>query len=137
MPRISRTMKVNSDIPTASMADIAFLLLIFFMATTIFKLEEGLPVHLPRAEAGQQVPREKTTHVWVMSAREITINDNLIAMTDIVPILVSRVAEDPTLLVGVNLDQAVPWEIAAEVIEQLKEASALNASFTIERDLGK
>jgi biopolymer transport protein ExbD len=137
MPRISRTMKVNSDIPTASMADIAFLLLIFFMATTIFKLEEGLPVHLPRAEAGQQVPREKTTHVWVMSAREITINDNLIAMTDIVPILVSRVAEDPTLLVGVNIDQAVPWEIAAEVIEQLKEASALNASFTIERDLGK
>ena len=135
--RVKRTTQVKNEVPTSSMADIAFLLLVFFMATTIFKMEEGLPVRLPRAEAGQRVPREKTTHVWVMTAREITINDNLIAMSDIVPILVSRVAEDPTLLVGLNIDQQVPWEIASEVIEQLKEASALNASFTIERDLKK
>ena len=137
MARIKRTLGTNTDIPTASMADIAFLLLIFFMATTIFKMEEGLPVTLPRAEAGQQVPREQTTHVWVMSAREISINDNLIAMSDIVPILAAQVAEQPTLLVGLNIDQSVPWEIAAEVIEQLKEAQALNATFTIERDLGQ
>ena len=137
MARIQRTLGVNNDIPTASMADIAFLLLIFFMATTIFKMEEGLPVRLPRAEAGQQIPREGTAHVWVMSAREITINDNLITMTDIVPILASLVAESPTTLVGLNIDDRVPWEIASEVIEQLKEAQALNTSFTVERDLGK
>lgn len=137
MARIKRTLGTNSAIPTGSMADIAFLLLIFFMATTIFKMEEGLPVTLPRAEAGQQVPREQTSHVWVMNAREITINDNLITMTDIVPILAAQVAEQPTLVVGLNMDQSVPWEIAAEVIEQLKEAQALNASFTIERDLGR
>ena len=39
-------------IPTSSMGDIAFLLLIFFMVTTIFREESGLPVELPRAEAG-------------------------------------------------------------------------------------
>ena len=41
-------------IPTSSMGDIAFLLLIFFMVTTIFREESGLPVELPRAEAGEE-----------------------------------------------------------------------------------
>jgi biopolymer transport protein ExbD len=116
------------------MADIAFLLLIFFMATTIFKMEEGLPVTLPRAEAGQRVPRNKVAHIWVMNAREMTIDDNLITLVDIVPLLRAKLAEDPALIVGLNIDKAVPWEIASEVIEMMKEAQALNASFTTDRE---
>ena len=41
------------------MADIAFLLIVFFMVTTIFKLEEGLAITLPRSTAGEKIPREK------------------------------------------------------------------------------
>jgi biopolymer transport protein ExbD len=134
MAKIKRTMALKNDVPTSSMADIAFLLLIFFMATTIFKMEEGLAVQLPRAEAGQRVPREKITHVWVQSAREMTIDDNLITLVDIVPILRGKLAGDPALITGLNIDQGVPWNIAAEVIEMLKEAQALNASFTTERE---
>ena len=55
--RWKRPVRVEAWIPTASTADIAFLLLIFFMATTIFRMENGLPVTLPRAEAGVPVPR--------------------------------------------------------------------------------
>jgi biopolymer transport protein ExbD len=134
MAKVKRTMGVKNDVPTASMADIAFLLLIFFMATTIFKMEEGLPVQLPRAEAGQRVPRQKITHVWVQNAREMTIDDNLITLVDIVPILRGKLGNDPSLITGLNIDERVPWTIAAEVIEMLKEAQALNASFTTERE---
>jgi biopolymer transport protein ExbD len=116
------------------MADIAFLLLIFFMATTIFKLEEGLPVTLPRAEMGQRVPRNKVAHIWVLNASEMTIDDNLITMVDIVPLLQAKLGDDPALVVGLNIDQSVPFEIAAEVIEMMKEAHALNASFTTDRE---
>lgn len=130
MARIERTMKIKARVPTSSMADIAFLLLIFFMVTTIFKMEEGLPVTFPRAEAGQRVPKQQLAHIWVMGASLITIEDNYISMVDIVPILAAKMSEDPTLVIGLNIDQAVPWEIAAEVIEMMKEASALNASFT-------
>lgn len=130
MARIERTMKIKARVPTSSMADIAFLLLIFFMVTTIFKMEEGLPVTFPRAEAGQRVPKQQLAHIWVMGASLITIEDNYISMVDIVPILAAKMSEDATLVIGLNIDQAVPWEIAAEVIEMMKEASALNASFT-------
>jgi len=117
------------------MADIAFLLLIFFMVTTIFKMEEGLPVILPRAEAGQRVPRQQISHVWVLGD-QITIDDNLLNMVDIVPVLVGKLSDDPALVVGLNVDQGTPWEIAAEVIEMMKEAQALNASFTVDKEAG-
>jgi biopolymer transport protein ExbD len=53
-----RQQKVASKVPTSSMADIAFLLLIFFMTTTIFKMEDGLQITLPRAETAQKQQRE-------------------------------------------------------------------------------
>ena len=134
MGRINRTINIAARVPTSSMADIAFLLLIFFMVTTIFKMEEGLPVTLPRAEAGDRVPRQQISHIWVMSAQEITIEDNLITMVDIVPILAGKLSEDPTLVVGLNVDQRCPWEVAAEVIEMMKEAHALNANFTTDME---
>ena len=134
MGRINRTITIKAKVPTSSMADIAFLLLIFFMVTTIFKMEEGLPVTLPRAEAGQRVPRQQVSHIWVMNSQEITIEDNLITMVDIVPILGGKLGEDPSLVVGLNVDQRCPWEVAAEVIEMMKEAQALNASFTTDME---
>lgn len=136
MAKISRTIGITSKVPTSSMADIAFLLLIFFMVTTIFKMEEGLPVVLPRAEAGQRVPRQQLSHIWVMG-NEMTIEDNLISMVDIVPILAAKLADDPALVVGLNVDQNTPWDIASEVIEMMKEAQALNASFTTDKEKGR
>ena len=132
MAKVNRTIDIKAKVPTSSMADIAFLLLIFFMVTTIFKLEEGLPVTLPRAEAGIRVPRQQVSHIWVMGAGDkgMTIEDNYISMVDIVPILAGKLGDDPTLVVGLNIDQAVSWDIASEVIEMMKEAHALNASFT-------
>ncbi len=136
MGRFSRTLNVEGRVPTSSMADIAFLLLVFFMVTTIFKLEEGLPVKLPKAENGVRVPRNQVTHIWVASANAITIDDNYVTMVDIPPILLAKQQDDPTLVVGLNADQSVPWEIAAEVIEMMKEGQALNASFTNDPEKG-
>ncbi len=44
---IKKKSKVSSDIPTGSMGDIVFLLLIFFMVTTVFNNEMGLQIVLP------------------------------------------------------------------------------------------
>jgi len=132
--RVKRTLNVENKVPTSSMADIAFLLLIFFLATTIFKLEEGLDITLPRAEAGERVVREKVAHIWVAGPGNMTIDDNKITMVDIVPILRLKKAEDAGLIVGLNIDQRVPWEIAGEVIEMMKEALALNTSFTTDKE---
>lgn len=114
------------------MADIVFLLLIFFMATTIFKMENGLEIQLPRAENGVQVPRERVTHVWMNRFGEITIDDRYMSMQTIGPVLANKMRENPQLLVGVNLDAALAYERVDDLLLRLREVNAINVSFTNE-----
>ena len=109
--RFNRTVPVQTLIPTVSMADIAFLLFIFFMSTTIFRLEEGLRITLPRAEMGESVPRERMTHVWIDAAGTVSVDDRRIVMADLVPILRGKVQRNPNLIVGLN-GQAVRFACA-------------------------
>lgn len=100
------------------------------MATTIFKLEDGLEVSLPRAESGIRVPRENVTHVWVDAVRDITIDDAYIQIGDISPILSSKIRENAQLLVGLNMEANLPYQFTDDVLKQFRAANALNVSFT-------
>jgi len=117
-------------IPTSSMGDIVFLLLIFFMVTTIFKLEEGLPISLPRSAAGDKIPREKITHIWIDSAGQISIDDMLIDVVDIEPLVAAKLRENPALIVSFNTDAMTPYQVVDDSMERLKLANALRVSFT-------
>jgi len=117
------------------MADIAFLLLVFFMVTTVLKLEEGLPISIPKAEAAQDIPRDKVMHIWISAAGETMMNDMLIGMNDIEPMVVKRLMENPALIVAFNTDSDCPYRILADVMEQLKRANAVRVSFTAKREL--
>ncbi len=48
--KFNKKTKISSEIPTASMPDIIFMLLVFFMVTTVLKEYSGLPVNLPKAK---------------------------------------------------------------------------------------
>jgi biopolymer transport protein ExbD len=115
------------------MADIAFLLLIFFMATTIFKMEDGLEVTLPRAETAQKQQREKIMHVWVDRAGRISINDRLVGVDEVEGIVKGMLSERPDLVVAFNADDRAPYRVVSGVLEELKDANAVRVSFTSDR----
>jgi biopolymer transport protein ExbD len=127
---LQRKCNTPASIPTASTADIAFLLNMFFMVTTIFKLEEGLPITMPRSTAGEKVPKEKVVHVWVDNDGTISMNDLVISLNDIEPIVARRLEENPMLIVAFNADEKTPYKIMNDVIDRVKLAQALRVSFT-------
>lgn len=135
MAQFGRKAKIEAKIPTSSMADIAFLLLIFFLATTIFKLEEGLVVHLPKAVTGERIPRESVSHIWIDARGRISIDDKFVEMESIEPIMAQKWRENPSLIVGFQTDRNVPYRIVHEAMEQLKRANALSVAFNIEKKL--
>ncbi len=128
--KFHRKANLGESIPTSSMADIAFLLLVFFMVTTIFKLEDGLPIEMPKAEAGQNTPREKITHIWIDRSGNISINDNMIAVEQVEPIVYAKLVANPALVVAFNVDKQTSFRPVELVMDQLKNANATRVSFT-------
>jgi biopolymer transport protein ExbD len=124
---------VKSSVPTSSMADIAFLLLIFFMATTIFKMEDGLEVTLPRAETAQKQQREKIMHIWIDQGGSISINDKIVQVPQIEDILKQMLSERPDLIVAFMADDRAPYRTVSDVMEELKDANAIRVSFTSDK----
>jgi biopolymer transport protein ExbD len=122
--------KVQGRVPTSSMADIAFLLLIFFMTTTIFKMEDGLPVTLPRAETAHKQQREMIMRIWINRVGNISINDKLIAVENIEAVILTMMKEKPNLIVAFNADDRCPYNVVSDVMEELKKANAVRVSFT-------
>jgi biopolymer transport protein ExbD len=128
--KFERTQRMDATIPTSSMADIAFLLLIFFMATTIFKMEDGLPVTLPRAETAQKQEREKIMHIWIDAGGKVSINDKLVSISQVQDILTVMLGERPDLIVAFNADDRAPYGVVSDVMDELKDANAIRVSFT-------
>jgi biopolymer transport protein ExbD len=119
-----RNTKKDTFIPTSSMGDIAFLLLIFFMVTTIFREETGLPVELPRA-----VNRELVSNIYVNRVGQISIDDRLVQVKHVRDIIGTKISDNPQLIVAFKTDNYTDYGVVSDVMEELKEVNAVRVFF--------
>ncbi|MEN3046713.1 MAG: biopolymer transporter ExbD [Candidatus Hydrothermales bacterium] len=79
MPLLKGKFKYEAEIPTASMADIAFLLIIFFMVTTIFSRDRGLKIILPEKseERVVKIKKENLLSIFINPEGKIFFKDEL------------------------------------------------------------
>ncbi len=120
----------GARIPTSSMADIAFLLIVFFMLTTIFKMEQGLAITLPRSTAGEKIPKENVAHIWIDRTGTISVDDLVVSARDVEYLVSAKLRENRGLIVSFNTDENAPYRVVNEAMERLKLANALRVTFT-------
>jgi len=126
----SRKSRVESTIPTASMADIAFLLLIFFMVSTVFKQYTGLKVLLPEAEKTQKIEtRRFITHIWINPAGEIRIDDMDVKLPLVGKVMKNKLQRDPKTIISLRADKRARYGVISDLMEELRKADALRISF--------
>jgi len=131
----ARKSKVEGTIPTASMADIAFLLLIFFMVSTVFKQYTGLKVLLPQAEKTQKIEtRRHITHIWVTPTGEIKIDDMNVKLPLVEKVMKKKLQDDPKAIVSLRADKRARYGVVADLMEELRKADALRVSFGTRRE---
>ena len=118
------------EIPTASMADIAFLLIIFFLVTTSFNQEMGLSLTLPPVSDVEEVRvRQKNiVNIWVNAVGEILLGDEIISLQQIEPEIRRRLNENPLLIVSLKTDRATDYDDFIAVLDQLKKSGASKIS---------
>jgi biopolymer transport protein ExbD len=128
--RFHTSVRAFDRIPMESMADIAFLLLIFYLASAVLRTEAGLEVELPRAQNTMRQPREQITHIWIDAEGRVMINDLYVDYGDIAPTLVRKLRENPNLIIAINSDRRTRYRYMQRVLEEMKKAEAVRVSFT-------
>jgi biopolymer transport protein ExbD len=130
--KIARRSRESALIPSASMSDIAFLLILFFMVTTVFSSEKGLKINLPKAEATQRIRlRSNTTNVWIDKNNTISIDDKIIPNNEMfASVIQGKLVDKPDLVVLLRVDKDARYGLVSDLIEKMKEVKALKLTFS-------
>ncbi|HUG40458.1 MAG TPA: biopolymer transporter ExbD [Longimicrobiales bacterium] len=126
-----RKSKASSEIPSSSLADMAFLLLIFFMVSTTFPQERPRRMPWPEAEATKRLDeqRKDVLHVFVTEGGEIFINDRLIPEEQVSSLIAPLYRENRQLVVSLRADRNTPYAVIYNIQKELQEAGALRLTF--------
>lgn len=137
MAMMRKKSKVSDEVPTSSMADIAFLLLVFFLVTTVFPRDKGLPVVLPEAQEQVQVSQKNIMHLIVQPNGLVEVKrgesqqtqqvrpDQLEAMWRL------EVTNNPNLIAAVKTHPDAPYRFMVDVLDALQSAGADKISLQV------
>ena len=133
--RFVRKTRVGSVIPTASMADISFLLLVFFMVSTVFVRYRGIPVALPEAEKIEKLEmRRHVTSIWVSNQGVVNIDDATVALDQVGPLVHAKLSANPRLIISVKADADAEFGLLSDVLQELRKVEALRVNFATRRE---
>ena len=129
--KFKRKSNIESKISTSSMPDIIFMLLIFFMVTTVLREYSGLQISLPKAERIEKLESKRhTAHIWVSKDGLISIEDKLFKSDAIRHVMYEKRASDPRLTVSLKADLAVRMEVISSIHNELRKADALRLNYS-------
>jgi len=111
-------------IPTSSMADIAFLLLTFFLVTTSLDLDKGLQLTLPAKGMSTQVPKQNIANLLINEMGEVMLDEVMIDVQSIRERIKQRLAQNPALIVSIQTMTNTNYQAFVHVLDQVKRAEA-------------
>ncbi len=131
---LQRKSKASQEIPSSSMADIAFLLLIFFMVSTVFQKDKKREILWPEAEASEKIDEKQKDilNIWVEPNGDVYINDLQWQMDEVRTVVRPLFGENTNLVVSIRSDQNVPYRYIDLVQKELQAAGALRVVFAAE-----
>lgn len=129
--KVDRKTKLDTEIPTASMPDIIFMLLIFFMVTTVLREYSGLPISLPKAKRIEKLTSKRhTSHIWVSKDGLISIEDKLYASDGIRHVMYEKRVADPQLVISLKADERAKMGLISAIHGELRKADALKLNYS-------
>jgi len=126
-----RKTTLSTEIPTASMPDIIFMLLIFFMVTTVLREYSGLPIEIPKAKRIEKLKSKRhTSHIWISKEGLISIEDRLFNMNNVRNIIYDKRVADPQIVISLKADEQARMGLIAGIHNELRKADALKLNYS-------
>ncbi len=131
--KFERKTKIATGIPTASLPDIIFMLLIFFMVATVFKQFSGLKVSLPDAELVKKIPGSKrhVVTIWIDKNNQVVCDDYQVdKINSLRGVLYEKRIKDPQIIIAMKADKEAPMGTVSEVQVEMRKANALRINYS-------
>ena len=118
----------GGEIPTSSMADIAFLLLIFFLVTTTIDMDKGLGMVLPAEGEEMEINKKNILNCLINSTGNLLLGGEAVDIKNLARAVRQKIAQNDKLVISVKAHNASRYEDYVRVIDQLKQANATRIS---------
>jgi biopolymer transport protein ExbD len=130
--KISRKSDLKIGVPTASMPDIIFQLLIFFMVTTVLREYSGLQVSLPGAKKIEKLESKRNVStIWIDRQNRIVCDDVTIKDTkELRTVAYNKLVEQPRLVMSLRVDKDADMGIVIDVHQELRRANTLKVNYS-------
>lgn len=137
MAFLAHTQRPSGAIPTSSMADVAFLLLVFFLVTTVFPRDRGLALALPH----ETTPVSPANVLFILISESGTIElrqgesqqGQQVTVGQVEDVWRQRVRENPDLIAAVETSPDASYGAMIDVLDALQSARAQRISLDVRR----
>ena len=120
--------KRTTEIPTSSLADIAFLLLIFFLVTTTIDTDKGLSLALPPKGETKEVSKKNIAKLFINASGQILLDDQVVEIGMVKELVKQKLGANPNLIFSVKTARETKYKDYIRVIDKLKQANASRIS---------
>ena len=125
--------RLQVQIPLTSLIDIVFLLLIYFLLTTNFMVDEGIKIKLPQAKAAAPQTEEVIT-VYVDQEGRAFLGTDEVPLAELFDRIKEKIGSKQDELVVIRADRAVILNKAVKVMDIVKAAGAGRLCLATEKD---
>lgn len=125
---IAKKRNRSADIPQGSLADIAFLLLIFFLVTTTIDTDRGINMVLPPEGEVKEINKKNIINLVINAEGKVLLDKEPVNIPDIRGIVERKQNENPKIIISVKTVRDTQYNVYIKVLDQLKKANAKKIS---------
>ncbi|MFU8811769.1 MAG: ExbD/TolR family protein [Balneolaceae bacterium] len=138
--------KTKQGVPTSAMPDVVFMLLIFFMVTTVLReVELKVQIEFTRAENIEKIEQKRlVSYIYIgperlggdrLGSTKVQIDDAIVDdMGAIRNIMYDKLLEEPRMIVSLRVDRNSEFGIVTDVQQELRHAQALRINYSTQRE---
>ena len=113
---------VDEEIPTSSMADIAFLLIIYFMVTTTFAATRGIDFSLPQEEDTPLVDKEESVLIEIQPGGALLVDNKSMPLEEVLDYLKPKLERNAMKPVIIRAGEMTEYGYMVDVFDEIRQA---------------
>ena len=118
----------TGDIPEGGMADIAFLLLVFFLVTTTIDMDKGLGIILPAEGQELEINKKNILNCLISASGAVLLGGEPVEIKNLSRKVQDKLRANDKLIISVKAHEKSQYDVYIEVLDQLKLAKATRIS---------